>query len=432
MDYLKILDEIYKLIDEYKILLEDFKKLNIFNSANNSYLKKDKDELREFWLRYIVFFEKIKKILRKTKYRKYLFFIDYNKLALRKYLTHFYYKVTSDLLENFWKHEIFIRNFLSENFKTDYIYYSNYIYNPRFINIYNTPIVFIFAFKKSIHPKIKVLLFHINQIYTNKRLFVDYDNLYYNVSNNLLKVVYIISKAIWISLSNIRFTKRKKWLINSITLEKYLKIWKPGDIFLSRWNRNATNITIPWFWKHMSMYLWTWKQIKENYPYYYSNDIEDSENYIVEATWAGINIVNIKNFAFRNDYLWVFRTKFKQEKINRAIKSALNNVWKSYDFIFNFYSDNKFVCSALIMKSYAKEYEGDEWIDINLKKFAFSLTYPPNNFVKEFAEESLQNKSEIKAVFFIDSIEKTWKNFINTKKELKESYKRSRFTFFLK
>lgn len=66
----------------------------------------------------------------------------------------------------------------------------------------------------------------------------------------------------------------------------------------------------------------------------------------------------------------------------------MNNLWKSYDFIFNYHSDKRFVCSALILKSYAKENEKDEGIDIELEKISIWIAYPPNNFIKKVIEET--------------------------------------------
>ncbi len=433
MHHLKIIKEIYKLQDDYKLLSQELKNQKILNQENFSYLKNDKEEFVLIWEKYIIFFKKIKKLLKKTKYRKYLFFINYNKFVLRKFLIHFYYKVISDLVKTFWKHELFIRNFLDERFKrNDFWIYAKYIYKPKYILVFNSPVVFILAFKKSLDKETLKILNLIENIVIEERVVLDYNNVYHFFTYRLFKIIFVIFKVIWNLISKIRFTKRKEWYISWKNLEKYLKVSKPWDILLTRWNRNATNITIPWFWKHMSMYLWTWKYIKNNFSSYKLNYLLDKEHYIIEATWKWIFIVNIKELASHNDYLSAFRTKFKQEKVNRAIKNSLNNIWKSYDFILNYYSDSRFVCSTLVMKAYSKEHIKDEWIKIKLVKIWFWITYPPNNFVKEYFKKTFKNKSEVEWIIFIDSSEKKWKSFISTIEELKKSYKRSRFTFFLK
>jgi uncharacterized protein YycO len=67
--------------------------------------------------------------------------------------------------------------------------------------------------------------------------------------------------------------------------------------------------------------------------------------------------LDIKDFVAHNDYLGISRTKFNEEKILRAIKKALENYQKPYDFVFNFYSNNSLVCSELVIKSYFKDFK---------------------------------------------------------------------------
>ncbi len=429
MKYQKILKEINFLEKEYKILNKKFKNLNILKSKNDSYIKADKAELRKNWTKYIDFFSKLQKLIKLTKYRKFYFFVDYNKLVLRKYILVFYFNSILDLEKNFWKHEEFIRIFLWENFKKDYGYFAKYIYKPSFINLINTPNIFIKAFYKFIDKDLYDLLESDKIIIKNDfRLETDRKNLFFYIKYRIDKILFFISKNIWFLISKTKFTTRKKWLITKKSLDKYLKIAKPLDIFLSRWNWNASNLSIPGFWKHMSMYLWTWTFLKENFDYKFLNKLDDDLHYIIEATWKWVLVVELEKFAFHNDYLWVSRTKFKKEKIYRAIKNALKNVWKWYDHIFNFYSNDSLVCSELVLKSYAKEFKWDVWISITLENIWVSLTYPPNNFISLLKDK----KQNVEPIFFIDSYEKTGENFVSNIKEFLKSGTRSRSSLFLK
>jgi len=44
---------------------------------------------------------------------------------------------------------------------------------------------------------------------------------------------------------------------------------------------------------------------------------------------------------------------------------------REYDYLFNYYSDQSFVCSELITKSYLKDSENDEGLTIELQKIGF-------------------------------------------------------------
>lgn len=189
----------------------------------------------------------------------------------------------------------------------------------------------------------------------------------------------------------------------------------------------------------MSMYLWTWEYLKNIFLQKFNKksekkiikfieNLENNKHYIIEATWDWVKIKTIEDFIFNNDYLWVSRTIFSKQKITKVLEKAISYFWIPYDYAFNFYSNTNVVCSELILKSYAKENKEDEWLKLKLKKGRLILTYPPNNLV----EEIFKKKSDLKFIFFIDSIDKTWENFISIKQDFRESWKRSRFSFLLK
>ena len=70
--------------------------------------------------------------------------------------------------------------------------------------------------------------------------------------------------------------------------------------------------------------------------------------------------------------------------------------------------------------------------DITLEKVATWVTYPPNQIVKKAFLEKDDENSQLESVFFIDSLDKKNKNFVNKKESLLTSWKRSRFSFFLR
>ena len=431
--YKKQIEEIDNLFREYNIILKELKKHLIIKSKLNDYLKEDKDSFKLLWKKYILFFSKIRKLISKSRYRKYFIFIDYNKLIIRRYLLIFYLNILIELLNVFWKHERFLRVFLDENFSRDYWYYAKYIYRPWFINLINTPSIFLNAFKSKIDKKL-YFMFDSDKVFVKneRRIFTDYQNLYFYIKYRLDKLIMFLSRNIWFVIAHIKFSFRTKWLITQNNLNKYLELAKPWDIFLTRWNWNASNIFIPWFWKHMSMYIWKWFFLKKNFNFEFLDKLDDKVDYIIESTWDWIEVKSIEKLIFKNDYLWVSRTNFKKEKILRSIKNALTNVWKPYDNLFNYHSDKWLVCSELIMKSYVKEYNDDEWIGIKLENIWTWLTYPPNNFIKKLIEDFDKKDSQVFPVFFIDSIEKTQENFISSIEKFLESWKRPKLSLFLK
>ena len=428
-----ILSEIEVLKKDYKELKKELKNHKILQSKKDLYIKEDKESFLLLWKNYIDLFSRIQKLIKRSKYRKYFFFIIYNKMVLRKYLLVFYFNIILEIEGIFGKNRKFIRVFLDENFRKDYWYFAKYIYRPRFVNLINTPNIFILPFKRFMEKEVYQLLLSGTLETKNKnRLSADYNNAFFYIKYRFDKLLFQLLQKIWYLISITRFSFRKEWFITQKNLNKYLEIAKPWDIFLTRGNWNASNISIPGFWKHMSLYIWKGSFVKKNFSSNFISGIDNKTDYIIEATWEGIKIVDIKHLIWKNDYLGVSRTCFSKEKIHRAIKNSLNNLWNGYDFIFNFYSDKNLVCSELVLKSYGAEFKWDDGLDIQLENIWGSLTYPPNNFVTMLANEQEKKKPAIEPIFFIDSIEKTWKNFISSPKKFLKSRKRPKLSLFLK
>jgi len=101
MQYKETLTQIKKLEEKYKKLNKKILSSNILNSKKNSYLSEDKKEFLILWKKYIVFFKELRKLIRKNKFRKFFFYLDYNKLLIKRYLLIFYYNCLVDLVNHF-------------------------------------------------------------------------------------------------------------------------------------------------------------------------------------------------------------------------------------------------------------------------------------------------------------------------------------------
>lgn len=430
MDYKKIISEIKSLEKKEILLNKNMKIQHIFKSKNKNYTARDKQDFLELWDEYIDLFLDLENLIKKTKYRKFIILKNYSKLVLQRYLLRLYFYILQELLLSFWEHERFIRQLIKENRKYNYGRFTQFVYKPKYINIYNILTVLLYPYKllidKNVYKYIKVWKFINNPI---KRIRTDSSNLYFHCKHTTDKWIFKVIKTIWNFIAHIRFSRRKKWLITEKNLNKYLDIARPWDILLTRGNWNATNISIPGFWKHMSLYMGTWKYLSENFD---CKKLDKKLHYIIESTSDWVLLKPIQELVEYNDYLWVIRSKFSLNKRRRVIYKALEQRGKWYDYIFNFYSDNSLVCSELVLKSYAKEDKNDEWFSIELENIWMWVTFPPNNILKILNKYNHKKNKKIVPCFFIDSIEKTHKNFISSEKALLKSWKRPRFSFLLK
>ena len=434
INYTNLENELKNIENDFEKALETFKNDGIFNKKEIVYTNDDKIRLKQKWILIKKVFLDLKNIIKVSKYR-FMITWDYNNFVIKYYVTNMYYDNLLKLNKTFWIHEDFIRQQLEDRFKYNYNSIARYIYRFKFLYFLNYHKNFVLLLKDKIDKDLFWIIDKIKKqkdFQIEKRLFFDSTNIFYHIKYMVLNIAYYVVKYIWTLFSNIKISSRKWWLITKDSKKQYLKIAVSGDIILTRANWFWTNISIPGFWKHMSMYLWTWKYLEKNFPKYI-DWLKKDKHYIIEAVWWWVRIVEFTDLCKHNDYLCVVRPRFSDDKKYRAIKQTLKSIWKKYDFLFNYYSDKSFVCSELITKSYLKDNENDEWLTINLEKIWLWITYPPNNLIKKLEQEHNLKNRELDPIIFIDSSEKTKLNFVNKNTDdLYNSWKRSRYSMFLK
>lgn len=417
--------------------LDSLKKDELFiHNKELIYTNHDKIRIRQKWSKIKKIFILLRKIIDEYKYKS-LLKRDFNSFLITYYCVNKYYQNLSRLNKIFWVHDFFIRQILDEKFKYNYNSVARYMYRYKFFYLINYPISFVLLFRWRVDKNLNWIFDDIKnwkELKLDKRIFFDKINIKYYFKYKILKVAYYIVKFIWKIFSNISLKWKKWWLITKKNLEKYIIIAEPWDILLTRINWVWTNVSIPWFWKHMAMYIWTWKYINKNFSKFLKfNKLDKNKHYIIESIWLWVRIIEFYERAKKYDYLSSIRTNFSEEKKFRAIKSSLKNIWMKYDYIFNYYSDKSFVCSELITKSFLKENKNDEWLSIKLEKIPLWITYPPNNLVKKMDEEKNLKEKQLNLIIFLDSNNKKQINFINNDlNDFYKSWKRSRFSYILK
>ena len=148
------------------------------------------------------------------------------------------------------------------------------------------------------------------QINYEIKLDFEYKNFYYYFKFKWDKILRIIVKYSWLLLAKIKLKTSKKWLISDECMKEFYHHVKPGDILLSRENFVATNISIPGFWKHMSMYLWTWEHLKNNFSNDLFKKLEKDTHYIIESTGKWVCIERFEDFVYKLDYIFLIQEDF--------------------------------------------------------------------------------------------------------------------------
>ena len=418
---------------EFQKALQEFKADWVFLRTDWLYSTDDKIRIAKIWKKIVKPFRLLKKIIRYMYWRSLFGFWNKNSFVVQYASIISYYNMVYDLRDCFGNHEEFLRQYLDDTFRENYSTLARYMYHIRFYTILIYPREYFLTLRDEVDPSLSKIFDRPDRSAgkIEKRFSHDWINIWYYFRYRISLVISWVSKRFGMFISHIYFSRRDSGRITIETLEKILPTMKPGDIIISRRNWAATNVSIPWFWKHMSMYIGTGEYLKKEYKENVSKNLVNNSHYIIEAVGTGVHITPIQELAFHNDYLGVMRTRFSSSRIQRAIQKTLTQVNVPYDFSFNYYSDANHVCSALITKAYLPEYIDDEWLHITLSRIATGITYPPNDILKKINAEYCTDEQELDFVAFIDSREKTGENFISTEKEFLATVNRPRLSFLL-
>ncbi len=429
--YVKIL---HKVDIDFQRALNQLKNDPLFSIETTLYTDNDKERIAHIWKDLVKPFLVVRWIIRSLYWRSFFGFGNKNSFVVKYASVITYYNMVYELRESFGYHEEFIRQYLDDTFPENYSTLARYMYHVRFYTILVYPREFFLTLRDEVHSSLQEIFDRPEKSawMVEKRFIHDWINIWYYIRYRISLVISFISKRFGMFISHIYFTHRDTGRIESANIAKILNNISPGDILITRRNWAATNVSIPGFWKHMSMYIWTGEYIKQNYRESLSHiELNDNAHYIIEAVGTGVHIITLGELCLHNDYLGVMRTNFSQSKTQRAIAKTLTQINIPYDFTFNYYSDVNQVCSALITKAYLPEYAEDEGLHITLTRIATGITYPPHDILKKINAEYNTEKSELFFVGFIDSREKTGENFISTESEFLSTVHRSRLSFFL-
>jgi hypothetical protein len=180
---------------------------------------------------------------------------------------------------------------------------------------------------------------------------------------------------------------------------------RPGDLMFERRDWALTNVGLPGFWPHVSLYVGTPDErrqlfgdafearLREADPRRYDEQIAKAT--VVEAVGQGVLLSTFEKSADA-DYLAVIRPRIDDGVKSEAIARAFAMVGLPYDFEFDFVTDDRIVCSELVYKAYEAR------LDFPVLRYAARSVATPNDFVRWFDERFDLTERGADFVVFLD------------------------------
>jgi len=140
--------------------------------------------------------------------------------------------------------------------------------------------------------------------------------------------------------------------VNQAVIDALLPDLRPGDVFITRHDDAMSNLFLPGFWPHGALFIGAPDQRKsiENRTDGMRNSGESDIN-IIESKKDGVLFRQIEETLYLDAFV-VMRPKLPQEDINQAVTRGMSHAGKLYDFIFDFGTSDRLVCTELIYRAY--------------------------------------------------------------------------------
>lgn len=129
---------------------------------------------------------------------------------------------------------------------------------------------------------------------------------------------------------------------------------QPGDVLITRHDDAMSNLFLPGFWPHGALYIGPPEaraqrgvgDVSDGYKHSMAQDIN-----VLEAKKDGVLLRPIEE-TLQVDAFVVLRPKLSEAQINTALGKGLSHAGKLYDFIFNFGTSDRLVCTEVIYRAY--------------------------------------------------------------------------------
>lgn len=303
-----------------------------------------------------------------------------------------------------------------------------------------------------------------------RRFFVyRFKNIFYNIMRKI---------STWMGDTKVRNRDPSSYngqtLVDIKLAKKMESLVLPGDVMLSRTDWFLSNIFLPGFWMHSFIYLGNEQKLqnffstpeinkyfkqrcidmniscsniveflqrapstKTSWKEYLKKDHDGFENVLIEATSEGIHFSSIKH-TFLNDFLAAMRPKLSKLAKAKSIIKAVENFGLEYDFVFDYQTDDRMVCSELVAKSYAKDrgkagfemnysIDNKTYLEINIG----TLTLPVKGFINKAYDENVLKvrKPEFDFIAFLKGNKKTKTAHFVSEKEFYRSREYPKWDF---
>ncbi len=155
-----------------------------------------------------------------------------------------------------------------------------------------------------------------------------------------------------------------------------LEIVRPGDVFVTRHDDALSNWFLPGFWPHAALYLGN----TSNYTSEWGELPPEKMTGLcfLEAKKDGVKVRPVAE-TLAVDALVVLRPPLADSELQRGLQRALSHRGKPYDFLFDFRTADRLVCTEVVYRGF----HGITPIQFQLREVGGRLCLPAEEFLNQ-------------------------------------------------
>lgn len=158
--------------------------------------------------------------------------------------------------------------------------------------------------------------------------------------------------------------------------QQILELVKPGDVFITRHDDALSNWFLPGFWPHAALFLGKTNNCTSEWGALPPADVTDA--WFLEAKKDGVKIRPVSE-TLALDALVVLRPPLLDIELQRGLQRALTHRGKPYDFLFDFRTADRLVCTEVIYRGF----HGIAPIQFQLREVGGRLCLPAEEFLDQ-------------------------------------------------
>jgi len=137
------------------------------------------------------------------------------------------------------------------------------------------------------------------------------------------------------------------------TITMLRPLLRPGDVFITRHDDAMSNLFLPGFWPHGALYIGSEAERVDLGVKYVEDGIRTSADPVnmLEAKKDGVLLRELEE-TLHLDAFVVLRPRLADKDRAKALTNALSHAGKAYDFVFDFSTSDRLVCTEVVYRGY--------------------------------------------------------------------------------